>query len=263
MAAYKIFNSMNRFIYALAVSAFTLITRTANAQVFDERTGLTICYTIDAETFPETWRTDEIDAKGVALDEAELNRTLHVIKKALDKYPKDLIIKNLRKIYLLKSIEFYGQEFGGTNSYDVVYVANDGEAQGHTDSFIEQTFHQEFSSILLRNYPHILDSEKWMGINGIPYGAGGVQALKDSGDAMDFEPTLHSQGFLYQYAISSLENDFNSFAENIFCPLKGFHEALLKYPKLKQKYNMVLQFYNTLDKTLTRDYFESLSSRIE
>lgn len=254
---------MNLPIYALAVCALLLDMRTAPAQVFDERTGLTICYKIDGETFPGTWRNNEIDAKGISLDEAELKRSLLVITKALDKYPKKLIVKNLRKIYVLKSIEFYGQEFGGTNSYDVVYVANDGEAQGHTDSFIEQTFHQEFSSILLRNYPHLLDSEKWMGINGFPYGAGGVQAIKDSSDAMEFDPTLHSQGFLYQYAVSSLENDFNSFAENIFCPVKGFHEAIAKYPKLKQKYDMILQFYKTLDNTLTREYFESLSRRVE
>ena len=127
----------------------------ANSQVTDERTGIQIFFKIDKEAFPKSWETEEISAKGTSLDKIEIDRSLKVIIKALSKYPIELVKENIAKIYILKSIEFYGQEFGATNSNDVIYIANNGELLGYSDFYIEKSFHHEFSSILLRNYPKL------------------------------------------------------------------------------------------------------------
>jgi len=239
---------------------FSTIFYNLSAQVLNERTGVLIYYNVGDETFPDSWKTDEVNAKGVSLDTIEIERSMKIVKDALAKYPKDLIKSNLKKIYILKKIEFYGQEFGGTNSTDVVYIANGGEDLGYTNSYIEQTFHHEFSSILLRNYSNLLKREEWISINALPYGDGGVQALKESKDSQDINPMLNSKGFISQYATSDLENDFNTFAENLFYPSDEFYNTVKNYPKIRQKLEFILEFYFALDNTLTKKYFEKLNN---
>jgi hypothetical protein len=246
---------MNRIKKILLVVVLSIILCHLHAQVYNERTGVPIYSEVNEEIFPDGWKTDEIAPKAVSLDALELERSFKVINNALDKYPIGLIKNNLKGVYLLKTIEFYGQEYGGTNSDDMVYIANEGIDAGYTDNYIETTFHHEFSSILLRNYPDFLNVENWTRINTLPYGEGGVQALKDSTDSQDFDSKYNSNGFLNEYATSSFENDFNTFAENLFNPSDEFYKSIKEYPKLKQKLELILEFFFALDKTLTRDYF--------
>ena len=230
----------------------------ANSQGTDERTGIQIFFKIDKEAFPKSWETEEISAKGTSLDKIEIDRSLKVIIKALSKYPIELVKENIAKIYILKSIEFYGQEFGATNSNDVIYIANNGELLGYSDFYIEKSFHHEFSSILLRNYPKLFNEEKWKRINKISYGNGGVQALKDSKDSQSFDSLLALNGFLFEYATSDLENDFNSFAENLFNPSDEFYLLVDKYVGIHQKYKLIIEFYSKLHKSLTEDFFRKI-----
>lgn len=248
-------NILNKVFITIILST---IFYSINAQVLNEKTGVLIYYKIGEETFPDSWKTDEINAKGISLDTIEIERSMKIIKNALAKYPRELIKSNLKKIYILKMIEFYGQEFGGTNSSDAVYITNGGENLGYTNGYIEQTFHHEFSSILLRNYSNLLKREEWISNNALPYGDGGVQALKESKDSQDIDTMLNSKGFISQYATSDFENDFNTFAENLFYPSDEFYNAVKNYPKIRQKLDLILEFYFALDNTLTKKYFEKL-----
>lgn len=51
------------------------------------------------------------------------------------------------------------------------------------------------------------------------------------------------KGYLAPYSLSNWENDFNMYAENIFCGGKDFWELLDKYPKALEKARLVIQFY--------------------
>ncbi len=66
-------------------------------------------------------------------------------------------------------MKFYDVPYGGTNSTDAVYLVNRGAPLGYTDKYLEQTFHHEFSSILFRNFPALLDTGLWKGANQINY----------------------------------------------------------------------------------------------
>ena len=237
---------------------FSFLISSLKSQVVDERTGITIHFRVNDETFPENWKTEEINAKGVSLDTLEIKRSLKFINAALDKYPTDILMKNLREVYILKSIEFYGQGFGGTYATDIVYIANDGVDKGYSEDYLEQTFHHEFSSILLYNHEDSFDKEKWKSFNELSYGSGGVQALKDGKDNQSIDPILNVKGFLTQYASSDFEEDFNSFAENIFVPNCEFHMAIKENLKLAEKRKLIIDFYNSFDKTFTQEYFEAL-----
>lgn len=127
---------------------------------------------------------------------------------------------------------------------------------GFTDEYLEKTFHHEFSSILLRNYPEYFDEKLWTEQNSIHYGKGGVQAIKKGNDSQKFDSLMHLQGFLHQYAVSDMENDFNSFAENLFLPEKGFRDAVIRYVRLTNKLAIIMAFYHSIDKNFTLEYFE-------
>jgi hypothetical protein len=115
--------------------------------------------------FPDSWREAPINAEGENMSESEIKRTKAILAKALVKYPQQVLQENLHSIYLLRSMKFYNLGYGGTNSTDALYLTSDGVANGYTDRYLEQTFHHEFSSILYRNYPELLDTVAWINAN--------------------------------------------------------------------------------------------------
>ncbi|WP_298511296.1 hypothetical protein [uncultured Kordia sp.] len=245
----------------LVIILFIFFLNEINSQVVDKRTGIQIFYEVHEDTFPVSWTTAEIAAKGISLDSTEIKRSLKIVKAALDKYPNNVITKNLKRVYILKSIEFYGEKFGGTNSSDTVYIANNGNDLGYSDAYLEKSFHHEFSSILLRNYPFYMKKDRWIASNKITYGDGGVTALKEDKSNQDFNSLLHAKGFLHQYATSSFENDFNSFAENLFLPSENFYATVELFPQLKNKLWIIRNFYGAIDKAFTKKYFSDLNSK--
>jgi len=234
-----------------------LLTGCVQSQVVDYNTGVLIAYEVDEHTFPKSWKTKEVNATAVSLDTVEIERSTQLIKTALKKYPVEVLNKNLRTIYVLKSIEFYGQVYGGTNSTAIVYLGNNGVENGYTDTFVEQSFHHEFSSILLRNFPSRFKKSEWTSVNRLSYGEGGVQALMNSKDSQEFDSTFNSNGFLHEYATSSMENDFNSFAENLFMPEKEFWNLVEADAGLTKKLNVIIDFYHQINEQFTKEYFKS------
>ena len=58
--------------------------------------------------------------------------------KALDKYPSNMVRKNLRFVYIVKKLSYLGIEAAGTHSNNSIYIANDGRSNGYTDIFLEK-----------------------------------------------------------------------------------------------------------------------------
>jgi len=222
-----------------------------------------IVFNIEESMFPPSWHSEEINARAEPLAEREVSRSEQVIRVALCKYPDRVLRNNLSKVYVLHAIEFYGMPFGGTNSSDMVYISNQGEEKGYSDIYLEQTFHHEFSSILLRNYPDYLDQRAWERLNpkGFKYGEGGVEALRKGDDSLIFDESLNERGFLNQYALSDFENDFNTIVEYLFKVDEGFWVIMERNSSLKGKVMLAIDFYHQIDPKFTLDYFKEVSSR--
>ncbi|MCW5936058.1 MAG: hypothetical protein KIT11_01965 [Fimbriimonadaceae bacterium] len=199
------------------------------------------------DTFPESWRGGDIAAEGQSLAEGEVARSKALVAKAVARYPKALISQNLARIYVLRSITFYGLEYGGTNSLDTVYLTNQGVERGYTDRYILASFHHEFSSILLRNYPERFDEDEWVGANplGFSYGHGGTEALRDGSSDVRYNSWHIQRGFLNQYATASLEEDFNTVAEGMMTGSPEFWAACESSPMLKKKLGLAVKFYRS------------------
>ncbi|WKZ61035.1 MAG: hypothetical protein QY309_06015 [Cyclobacteriaceae bacterium] len=224
--------------------------------------GIEIIFSADHKIFPEAWLTEEINGRATPLDTGEFKRSKAIITKALNKYPVELIRKHLTKIYVVGQLEFYGQEYGGTNSISEIYLSNGGSNLGYTDFWIEQAFHSEFSSILLRNYSFLFDKKKWISQNkGIHYGKSGTDALKHGKASETFDLELNKKGVLSLYSTASIEEDFNSFAENLFKSNTGFWEIVKMHKRIREKTSQIIEFYHRLDGRFDEKYFKSVSQK--
>lgn len=210
--------------------------------------------------FPCKWRNKRINPEVVRLDERESERTIAVMKESLGKYPPSLLDRNLKTIYILKSMFFYGLDYGGTYYKRKVYLANNGIENGYSDAYLEGSFHHEFSSVLLKRYPRLFDKSEWNGMNpeGFDYGNGGLSALRTNQTGLELDSSLFSDGFLNEYSLSALEEDFNCYAEYIFRNDPAFWSAWENSEAIRRKTAILIRFYNRLDSVFTLKYFKHL-----
>jgi len=244
--------------YPIILGLFLLSSFVSLSQIKDPRSGIVFKFEEEENTFPEYWYTEEINAQTTPLPTAEKKRTLNVLSAALEKYPIHVIKRHLAELYIFGKLEFFNQGYAGTYSENILYLANEGIAEGYSNGFIEQSFHHEFSSMLWYANPELLDTTAWKKLNNMDYGDGGIQALIDDNDSQEFDDHYNERGFLFQYAASDLENDINSFAENLFAPTLEFRDALKKHPVLRKKMAMLIAFYTALDPSLNSSFFAEL-----
>jgi hypothetical protein len=225
--------------------------------------GVAVVFSYSTSIFPDSWRTAEINAHGEPIAPGEIERTKNISIVALYKYPVSLLAGNLKGVYYLKSMNFYNTPFGGTNSSDNLYLTNDGFSSGYTNDYLEQTFHHEFSSILFRNHPEYLDTAAWNKANmpGFIYNdpGEGVGAIQKNQSSQDIDTILCRKGILTQYALSAMENDLNTLAQNLFCPDKDFWKTVDKYPRVKIKVMLLINFYNKFNAAYTERYFRRMN----
>jgi|SRR5688572_2586846 len=215
--------------------------------------------------FPTEWQQAPITASGEVIDEKEIARSQKITLKALEKYPTDMLRLNLRSVYWLRKMTFYGVGYGGTNSAFSLFLTNDGERLGYTDNYLEQTFHHEFSSILFRNYPSLFDTARWKQANESRFSYNdpedGVGAIRNNASSQDLDSVICTRGMLTQYAMSSIENDVNTFAQNLFAPSEDFWGIVDRYPRIRLKMLMLISFYNKINPVFTEQYFRNMVNK--
>jgi hypothetical protein len=226
--------------------------------------GIRIGFSYSSTIFPSSWKSSPISAAGKPIATDEIARSKSIMARALAKYPVNALIKDLRVVYFVKSMTFYDVGYGGTNATDALYLSNNGSSQGYTDLYLEQTFHHEYSSILYRNHPSWFNEKGWLAANnpGFDYNdpENGVGAIRKNQSSQDLDTALCNKGFLTQYSLSGIENDLNTFAQNLFSPSPGFWKIVDEYPRIARKLKLLIEFYNRLDPLFTEKYFRKLSS---
>lgn len=227
--------------------------------------GVKVQFSYSAMIFPDTWQASPISASGVPIADKEIKRSQLVIIKALKKYPADVLRKNLEGVYFLRSMQFFGVGYGGTNSTANVYLTNDGDALGYTDSYLEQTFHHEFSSIILRNFSSKLDTTLWNKANDKKFFYNdpdrGVGAIRNNATSQEIDTAICKLGMLSEYAMSGLENDVNTFAQYLFYPSGNFWKIVDSYPAIRKKVALMIKLYQATSPVFTEEYFRKFSTK--
>lgn len=212
------------------------------------------------DIFPSSWLVAPVNAQATMLAENERQRSWTIVDQALAKYPPPVLSMHLKKVYVVGRLDYFGVATGGTNSRTAVYLANNGK---YRSTAIESVFHAEFSSILLRNHPQHLDTRAWEAINpvGFRYRGNGVKAIQQGQAGQKLDPALHENGFMVEYAMSNLENDFNSIADRLFMGDAAFWRVAEQYPKVMSKTDLAIAFYTKVDPSLTSAFFQTLRKK--
>jgi hypothetical protein len=224
--------------------------------------GVKVVFNKKEAAFPHEWKISPVNVKCLAMSPSAIIRCTNIVFTASKKYPPDLIGNNLRTTYFFRSLAFYNVRFGSTNSTDAIYLCNNGRSRGYSDEYLEQCFHHELSSILLRNYPGYLDTTAWKNLND-PYFSyndpeEGLGALRNHRDSQVPDSNFCSHGFLTEYSRSGVENDINTIAQNLFLPSENFWRFAHLYPTIRQKIDLVIAFYHRINPIFTASYFLSL-----
>ena len=109
-----------------------------------------------------------------------------------------------------------------------------------------------------------LDTAAWSKANvpGFIYNdpGEGIGAIQKNQSSQDIDTVLCSKGILTQYALSAMENDINTIAQNLFCPDRNFWKTVDKYPRVKAKVLLLINFYNKFSPAYTERYFRKLDT---
>lgn len=225
--------------------------------------GIKINYNTSApDFFHETWVKDaDVKPKATQANFIALLKTIRTIKIALEKYPKNLLSSNLQNIHIAKSLNFFGNDYGGTyrtgysnnkvnNSLYLASGSIDSADLIHSDISLERIFHAELSSIFIKDYHKYFDSKAWSRLNppNFKYGNNVQQALTD--DSISSETGTSKSlpnGFVTDYAMTEPENDFNSIAGLYFTDLPKLQDYSKKFPVIKSKAKYLESFYNNIN----------------
>lgn len=198
---------------------------------------------------PLAWMTCGSRLQSVPLDPAKEASARATAAKAIAKYPRSILVSNLRRIVLLSYLEFDGESMGGLSFYDSIYIVDPGRdsAADHLQ-FVERAIHHEVAHILAVNYRNRFESASWMARNppGFAYQGDGHLALHTGRASTDYDEALLAQGFLTEYSTSSLEEDFCMIAEGLFAGGRVFWEAVDRNPRTLEKVWLAIKFYRRL-----------------
>jgi hypothetical protein len=189
----------------------------------------------------------------VSIEPTEIERSVRLIKQAMAKYPVAVLKKHLKKVYIAKDITVDNYSYGGTYAGDTLYLANAGTDQGFDDAYLEQTFHHEFSSVLMSAKPARFSERRWRKLNPPGFKYIGYDRVWSNDPSVTVEPApgMFVKGFWSTYATVSVEEDFNTMAENVFAGGPMFWDACAKNPRLAAKMKETVRFYGMLDVSFT------------
>jgi hypothetical protein len=221
---------------------------------FFENIDENIIFDVHDGMFPESWYEDPINVKATSLPESERARSKEIVINALEKYPVDVINKNLDKVYIISNMSVYGNDTGGTFTTfpPIVYINNSNIEKGFTEEWIIGVFDHEFSTILLRKYKKLFDEEAWRALNPESFkyyveAEGKYSDYVGSNNQFDILPKYNEIVMACGYSTRSFEDDFNMVAQYTMGRNKEFLEAVEEYPKLKEKQYQFMDFYINID----------------
>ncbi len=181
------------------------------------------------------------------------------LQKFMVGYPEDFLTNNLSRIYIVDEVNEDQIAIGGKSdaTHKCIYMQYKDSSDYNRYQF-NKFMHHEVSHILLRNHWKNFERRKWKRSSVCRCGNDGFIAIKKGADSTVLNDSLCKLGFLHQYAMSAVVEDFASFAENIFMNNAEFWNLAQNYPYIRRKTELFIQFYETLDPTFTEAYFKKL-----
>lgn len=167
-------------------------------------------------------------------------------------------IRSIISVYpvsILKKVEITVKhlEYGvsGKGGFSFIYISPD-----FSKSVIERTIHHELSTVFLKSYDYLktfnIIEKQFIELNG------DKNYDKKYNENSDTKLTESEKDYyaVKSYAKSTFENDYNMICEELFVNGKEFLQTIKPNTVIYKKTMIVINFYNTLDKKFTLEYFQ-------
>ncbi len=177
-----------------------------------------------------------------------LRESMQGIEDALSCYPQGFVSSMIDAIFISGEMWFEGKRAGGTYGYSWIIVASSTKQEGYESNYETAYYgvHHELSSFVFYRLPMVgiawaeLMPAEWQ--PAISYSAAlGVDSLAEP----DYE-----NGFLSKYAETSIENDFNTYAEYAFGNPEKLAELASNYPLIAAKLRLFIGAYTIISPAL-------------
>jgi hypothetical protein len=178
-----------------------------------------------------------------------------ILKKSLEKYPIQVIKDYLTAIYFAGEIDADGDRAAGT--YDpfrrLVYIVDNGANEENLSIHI---FHHEFSSILLRSHSFWVDPWTDHHPKNFKYFDDLYKSWQEVEEKRKkiTDKECFQMGFVSTYGLTNFSNDFSEYSAMIFTDPKKFKQIMAKYPRVRGKFKVWLEFYQKIDPIFTEEY---------
>lgn len=175
---------------------------------------------------------------------------LQGIRRALSKYPEDLVLEYLEAVFIAGPVKNNGIQIGGTYFHSWIYVSAIPDWDSLGVSVYEKSLHHEFSSILMDSAE--FPCEKWCDANNPNFEykkkmIDGVRASVPENFGASGNATLWFEaGFVDDYGMTGLENDVNTYAALAMTRPAVLKQLMTQYPIIKAKTEILVKFYSRL-----------------
>ncbi len=172
------------------------------------------------------------------------------VKAALSKYPASLIQKYLKAVFIAGVLKSYNIQISGSYFDSWIYLSALEKYEKAGAMLYPIGFHHELSSLFLNgdNFPNI----RWHlankpGFNYLPSQKDVVRSASPENHRDPNEaPSWYRAGFVHYYGMSSLENDFNMYAELAMTHPEELKKLADQYPRIQAKTSILVDFYSSL-----------------
>jgi hypothetical protein len=221
----------------------------------EKKYSIVIKYDVNETVIPESLRNPPSNGTAETINKGKLCRYLDNIALELKKYPSDVINQNLSAIYLFNSLSFFGVDYGGTSIGDAIFLTAGSKNEGYSNDYFSSLLHHEISSVFYGRYQ--FPTQAWSSINpdSFHYAESDIQVLQaiERGNKPSISERLYHDGFLDKYGQSTIENDFNLYAEMAFTQPQKLKSLAKKYPRIYKKAELIRSYYTGISKDFSLD----------
>jgi hypothetical protein len=172
---------------------------------------------------------------------------LKAIEAALSSYPSGFTARFITTLALAGDVIFWKDTPVGGFFFSKGICLNTGNP-ADAGEITTRLFHHELSSLVRLGAP--FDDARWMSFTppGFKYldEAAYRNLLKNHPHEVG-NAVLNAEGFVRPYGESDLDNDWNTYAEEVFSNGAAFASLIRPYPRMRSKTAMLIDIYSHID----------------
>ena len=190
--------------------------------------------------------------------QSSLQESLTGVEDALIAYPAGFVSSQIDAIFVAGNMFFDGMQAGGTYNHTWIIVASTTDPTGESNyNSALYGVHHELSSFIYHKSFAIarfwgdLMPKNWQ-----------AKVTDKEALARSYQPIDYDNGFLNNYATTSVENDFNTYAEFVFARPDELIELAKTYPLVAKKLRLFIDAYATQSPSMKKLFRESPLSQV-